>query len=478
MLRRMILCTVIAACTAGTSAVLAQGNPYSGEPGRSIPWNGNGMWEPYGGYPAMSTPYGSAPSPYSVDPPRRVPGGPPPIDAGLAPKHIYEYLPEGDLRGPLYETTEFERSIAGAIRNSWVRVDYLNWSLSDYDDQLLGSPYLNADATAPVNPLSGDTIFARNRDGTVRLDVAGDFPIVAQAQDLGRLLLDDRNGGRITFGMPTTSGSGTWEANVWSIEDYNGNFQVQPRAVGVVFDPVTGAPVSGVIVIPAIPLTVNGQRVDPLNSAFAPQILFDDFMAVSTNLELSGAEAIYRHRPVNHNAPLDIQFLAGFKYIRLAESINITGSDTLNVLNPTIIGQSSDYIFGPTVGASIEWSSKRLKFGIEERFTFGFDRHHNAVATFGLFPDNRDGSLFAEQGTGFTPVNQIAVYGAVNVTERLSLRVGYELLSMFGVNRAHENFVFDDSATINGPTRLRVDGDNRSTFNAHGFTISAELLLF
>jgi hypothetical protein len=465
MLRRLILLTVLAALHAGAVSARAQGNPYSGEPGRFEPWNGNGMWEPYGGYPAMSTPYGSSFSPYSEELPLRAPGTPIPPNVGVLPRHTQEYLPEGDIRGPFYSTGRIENLVGEAVRRSWVRLEYLNWSLSDYDDQVLGAPYANADVTDPVN--GPNVIPARDRDGTIRLDPAGTLFVVAQAQDLGRLLPDDRNGGRLSFGIPTRSGEGEFEANFWTMTDYKDSFYVQPRVAQGLF-----------LVLPAIPLTLNGQIIDPTVATNTPQILFDDFMAVATDMELNGTEFVYRHRPVRHESPVDVQFLGGFKYIHLQESIQITGNDNNQLVSPAILGQSNDQVFGPTVGAQIEWNSKWCTFGIEERFTFGFDRHQNQVATANLFQQNQVGVISRDAGTEFAPVNQVAAYGSFHLTDRLSVRVGYELLSIFGVSRAHENFVWDDSGTVNGPTQIGVDGENRSTFNAHGFTIAAELELF
>ena len=467
MLRRLILMTVTAAWLCALPTARAQDNPWSGEPGRYTPWQGNGMWPPYGGYPAMSTPYGSSPnSPYSAPPPLTVPNGPPPVNMGSrpAPQTVYEFLPEGDTRGPHWldaPEREFFRKVGESI---WFRAEYLNYSLSDPGSALLGSNYINADVR---NPLSAapNVIFARERDGTIRTDIGGQFLIVAQAHDLSPFDFNNRNGVRLTAGLPTQFGG--IEGSVWSMQKGNDSYSVAPQIQQGLY-----------YVIPAITLTHNGQLVDPFVDPIAPMILFDNAFGVRYSTELGGADFNFLTNAINPGAQVKIQLLAGGRFIRLAEDLSIAGADLRDQLNPQLLSTSRNYIFGPSIAARAEWESHGLLVGAQTRFTAAFNRHEDLVRTVDLFPDNPIAQQSTDAHTEFAPVLDLSVYAQLQVTRRLKVRVGYDLMALFQVSRPGNTIVWDDSGSVGGPILIKADSTNLDTFRASGLSVSGEITLY
>lgn len=467
MLRRLILMTVTAAWLCALPTARAQDNPWSGEPGRYMPWQGNGMWPPYGGYPAMSTPYGSSPnSPYSAPPPMGVPNGPPPahMGPGPTPQTVYEFLPQGDTRGPHWLDSPEREFLQKVGESIWFRAEYLNYSLSDPGSTLIGAPYAGADVRDPL-AAAPSVIFARERDGTVRTDIGGQFLIVAQAHDLSPFDFNNRNGVRLTAGLPTQFGA--IEGSVWSMQKGNDSFAVSPQIQDNLY-----------FVIPAITLTHNGQFVDPFVDPIVPMVLFDNGYGVRWATELGGADFNFLTNPLDPAAPIRLQLGVGGRFIRLAEDFSVAGSDLYNQLNPQILSSSRNYIFGPSIAARAEWEARGLLLGVQTRFTASFNRHNDLVRTVDLFPDNPNAYQTSEGHTEFSPVFDMSVYAQLQVTQRLKVRVGYDLMALFQISRPNNIVVWDDSGSVGGPILIKSDASSLDTFRASGLSVSGEITLY
>ncbi len=485
MLRRLILLTVVASCLGSLTPARAQDNPWSGEPGRFVPWDGNGAWEPWGGYPPMATPYGSAPSPYSAPPPALPPNAPLYNQGPYPhPQSIYEFQPPGDVRGPFFESSPGGQRLQAALQQTFVRIDYLNWNLTDPGERLVGAEWLNANArditrqpgnterfSASVIPL------ARNRDGTIRFVPDDPFPpttgpvpatVLPQAVDLSPFDLKNRNGMRFTVGVPVDNGS--LEFNIWGLQKVSESFRVEPD--------FTRLGTTNFYIYPAIPLTNNGQLVDPTLDAVAPMILFDDFMHVQFGTELYGADLNYFRKLIHEQDSMRLELMAGGRFIRLREDMFITGHDQQMQVSPQILAVSSNHIFGPSVGLRLELEKWIFKVGADTRVTAAFNRHNNLVRTADLFPQNRTPTQSDDDHTDFAPVHELQVYGQVKLTHRLKVRVGYNLLNMFRISRPQNNVIWDDSGIADGPVRIRMGENDLETFNASGLFVSGEWSLF
>lgn len=474
MRRWLILLFVTVGCFSSLSAARAQDNPWSGEPGRFVPWQGNGMWPPNGGYPAMSTPYGSRPGPYSENPPMVPPEGAI-VNQGQYPRPqtVYEFLPEGDVRGPGWENSPGGDRLRRTLEQTWFRVDYLNFDLTGPGERLVGAEWINANARDPIHGFGPQDVFtnsviplARERDGTVRNDIGGAVLLVPQAYDLSAFDLRHRQGVRLTTGIPLETG--TLEASIWSMAKQTESYRATPFFDELLIHQV----------IPAIPLTNNGQLVDPGLDPAAPMILFDDFMHVQFGTELYGADINYFRGAIRHNAPLRIEFAAGARFIRLHEELFITGQDLRNQIRPEILSASSNHIFGPSFGLRAEWEYGIVKLGADSRVTAAFNRNNNYVRTNQLFLQNQLPTKSDDDHTDFSPVHELQVYAQVKLTHRCKLRVGYNLLTLFEVARPQNQIIWDDSGIVDGPVRIRAGASQLETFNASGLFVSGEVSLY
>lgn len=470
MLRRLMLLTVTMACLAGGSTVCAQENPWSGEPGRFLPQGGNGMWSPYGGYPAMSTPYGSVPSPWSPPPPRMISQGAAlPGHAAQPPaKHVYEYLPEGDTRGPFFTLSPEGRRLQRAMEGMYFRVDYLNYKLTDPGEALLGTNYATVDIRNPLadpTVFTASPVFARERDGTVRTDPGGAFVLVPQAHDLSPFELDHRNGIRLTLGFPVEVG--TVEGNLWAMQSETDSFRVDPQIRQGLF-----------LVLPAIPLLNNGRVPDPLTDPVVPMILFDDGYHIQFGTDLAGGEVNYLRSLLWTETPVRFEILAGARYTRLYEELFVVGRDDNQQVDPQILATSRNQLFGPSVGLRLEWEREWFKLGAETKFTAGFNRHEDLVRVNDLFQFNRTPIQSTDAHTEFSPVHESMFYAQIKLTHRLKFRIGYNILSLYNVSRPQNAVVWNDSGIIDGPILISADSTNLESFHARGITISGEWSLY
>ncbi|MFV0442461.1 MAG: BBP7 family outer membrane beta-barrel protein [Planctomycetaceae bacterium] len=473
MLRWLLTLIVAAGCLGSQTVVRAQDNPWSGEPGRFIPWEGNGAWAPYGGYPPMSTPYGSQYSPYSASPPVTPPNAPAVAEIpGPRPQQVYEFQPRGDLRGPLFEDSPGQDRLRSSLQQSWFRVDYLNWDLKDPGESLVGADWINANARDPLHGFgSSDSLtsvipLARERDGTVRQDLGGAFLIAGQAHDLSPFDFRHRNGIRLNFGFPTEAGN--IEANIWGLKKNTDHYRIEPY-----FDNF-----GTFLVIPAIPLTNNGRLVNPTLDASAPMILFDEYMHVQYGQEMYGAEVNYFRKTLRDNDHLHVDLMGGGRFIRLREDMLVVGSDLRNQLNPEILSTSINHLFGPSIGLRAEMEFGIVKLGADTRLTAGFNRHNNTVRTKDLFLQNPNPTNSSDDHTEFAPIHDLKLYAQVQLTHHIKLRAGYDLLNIFQVSRPQNSVVWDDSGVVDGPINIRADATNLESFRASGFFVGGEISFY
>lgn len=227
-----------------------------------------------------------------------------PLPAGPG-RTIYEELP--DDTGWLYEDTPLERALKETFRHATFRVDYLNWSVSEPGNNLIGSDTailgLNAlspnslnDALYPSDPTE-PYVFQPYRDPLTAFQISNPATVnqslIAVVQpSLKDVRVDSNNGIRATFGLPVLN-AGTFEASIFTLQtstspiirnpvsqydiyDSNGN-----GIFGEIFTPLTvgefdrnGNGLSDDVVNDfeafAIPILINGQVPQPLLNPSTP----------------------------------------------------------------------------------------------------------------------------------------------------------------------------------------------------------------
>jgi hypothetical protein len=365
---------------------------------------------------------------------------------------IEQLLPN---QGVMYDTdSRFALDLRETFARSWIRADYLLWSLKGPGRTPLGAPLsadaaIDADGTFPAI----DSLGARIETRAFRPDL--------ESAGLSRL-----NGIRGAFGIPTRVGS--LEAEAWNIQQATRTITHDPFVDTSLQPPVT--------IIPAVPLLRAGVPSDQR------MILFSEDYRARLQTNLFGAEGNWVLNPISPNAPVEISPLVGLRYVRLTESLSIAGTDIpdpLNdpdtVLDHRIDSRSRNNVYGPQLGVRAVTEMGRFTFGAETKVIFGINSTRNQVATEQIFTPDEDPRLEVEGENRFAPMFDLSLYSKIQVTERFSLRVAYELLYAGGFTRAFDNIRYDSAPSITDPPRIGLDVKGRN-FYAHGLTIGGELL--
>ena len=142
----------------------------------------------------------------------------------------------------------------------------------------------------------------------------------------------------------------------------------------------------------------------------------------------------------------------------------------------TIYSKTENRVFGPSIGARTEFKHSRFTIGAEPKFTFGFNRNNNQVATEQLFQPSDPRIVTVDKNNEFSPTFQVSVYAKVNVNEHFRCFVGYDYLFVGQISRAFNIIDYNEDRTAANPavgTRVR---DDNSKFSADGITAGIELI--
>ena len=368
----------------------------------------------------------------------------PPVSGGVNPT-IYELLPPD--RGPFYDgDSMLDQSIRDTFARAWIRLEYLNWSMSDPGGKLLGAPLATLDARQGV-PAVGR---GRARPNTIT------FVPTMSGADFG-----DMNGLRGSFGIPTRVGS--IEANVWALEQADWRLQIDPRV-----DAATGT-----VIIPAVSLLNNGMPADDR------LVMFDTSYRAAFRSDVMGTEGNFVFSPITPNAPIVFQPIAGIRYMRVFEELQISGSDEVTMTNPRIRSRSQNNLFGPQVGFRAEVQHERFTLGVEPKFTFGFNRHSDQVLAEEIFEaTDADGNILrtvtGDDDSDFAPMFNLSVYARVHLTQHLSVFVGYEAIVASEVSRPYSNIIYND-AGVGNPPGIVYRQEDRQDLIIQGLFVGGEL---
>lgn len=227
-----------------------------------------------------------------------------PLPAGPG-RTVYEQFP--DDRGWLYEDSPLERALKETFRHAYFRVDYLNWSVSDPGNNLIGSdtailglddlsPNSLNDALYPSDPLE-PYVFQPFRDPLTAFQISDpgtlNSSLIAVVQpSLQDVRIDSNNGIRGTFGVPVLN-FGTFEASIFALQNSNSPIIRNPvqqidiydsngnGIFGETFTPLTVGEFDrdgdglSTDAVPdfqafAIPILINGQVPQPLLNPAVP----------------------------------------------------------------------------------------------------------------------------------------------------------------------------------------------------------------
>ena len=407
---------------------------------------GNTSWAQYGtGYPPPA--YGPPVGDYShVGMP---PGGPP---SYVNPQGIQfsdsngiaiGQLPED--RGWGYQDTAADRLLKDVVRDSWIRIEYLNWTFERPGDTLLGAPVQNIDN--PRNPF----------------DVFAGGVLIGQARvpDTNDIRLTNVNGIRGTLGIPTTMGD--FEANFFGFEN--------AKHLSVADDlPSPSPPDLGNFV--ATSTLVNGAVGDNL-------FLYDSSFQTDWQTRIWGTEANFIINPDMEGEGLHIRPMGGFRYINIRENMNqvgvFDGFGTIAPLTSTIESRTDNNIYGPQIGIRTELVHRWFTLAVEPKLMLGMNTYQDSVKTVSLrsFADPTVETTASD--TDIAAGAELGLNARIRLSDNVNLTVGYNLLWFGNMQRPHEIIRYNDNGPLPNPPDV-VTNPNRGDIVLQGLSVGGEIL--
>ena len=396
------------------------------------------------------------------------PGGYPPPQSMRGhgpPQGGYPELYQPQVGGRYLQSwEENEQSLDLAIREtvaqSWLRVDYMHYSIQGLGNRILGAPLLPTPTNLHPDPrvpfLSNDLI-----PGAPRQQQAG-FLINAQVSDTNLIRFDNMNGIRGTIGIPLRTG--TFEANAWALHSDQTGFFVPPT-----IDRVTNEP----SIIPAVTLRQAGLLSN------TTMLLFSGGLNVQSQVGMRSTEFNWISNPLTPNVPLKMQSVVGMRYIRYMDRMVLSGHDENTVgsgspaTDHVISSKALNDVFGPHFGFRSELEMDRLTLGLEPKIMLGIDRQENRLHTEQLvFPAEAPRDVRGHN-THISPVLDLTAYTRFRLTDGFSVFASYNLLTFASVSRADRNIFYDSPVNPSDTPTLRLQSSN-SRMAVYGWTVGGE----
>jgi hypothetical protein len=346
-----------------------------------------------------------------------------------------------------------DRPLGRVIRNtfarSWVRLEYLNWSMDKPGNQLLGVQFDPATGVEDV------------RDPFPVFDAEANFLGFAHVNDLSTITFEDNHGIRGTFGKETSWGE--FQANVWGLES---------AGQSVIDDRI---PEIGVFA----GTTTNTMGV-PGNNVF----LWDESFRANYSTGLWGAEAKFMFDRGVWPEGFSLRPLVGFQFIELNDQLTQIGQFNAGGTQITRTGyidnSVQNNIFGPTLGFHVKGEIGRFSAGFEPKVALAVSSVRGRVSTFQVrsFSDG----LVQDRHTHWqlAPVLQSNIYLRWRMNEYLTLFGSWDALYLTRVVRSGDSIHYNDNASLADPNPPAAFA-YRKIMNGmflEGFTVGGELMLW
>jgi hypothetical protein len=369
-------------------------------------------------------------------------GWPTPITANYSQPSPYYREAHDDLSGDNgwdYGSSPFDAFLLGAVRGAFLRLEYLNWSYKQPGNQALGSGIAGIPEPREAFPV------------TVASQLAG----IGRVSTIDAVDLDHRNGIRGTIGLPLPAGRGGFEASIFWMQDIS-ELTNEREIAG---NPI-GGPAAGTNDVARFIVTSTFTNGVPGTNLF----IYDQSFGTKFSSDLWGAEFNWVSDPYASGPGLQIRPLIGFRYLEIQEQLVQTGSfnqqGILSVpLVSVITSQSDNRTYAPQVGLRMEFVHPRFALGVEPKIGIGLNEVQNRVVTERLRSQADPTVTSTDQGDMISAVGEIALYGKLTVTEKLTVNFGYSFLFIDNVSRAHNSIFYND----NGPLADAAIVARRST---------------
>ncbi len=326
-----------------------------------------------------------------------------------------------------------ERLLTNVAQRSWVRFEYLHWTLARPGSLPIGAP-----VTGVTDP---QTVFD-NLNGGVS---AG----VGVTPELGNFALDDTSGIRGTWGLDLANAE--FELEFFGTEQNTDGIAFSNlslgRDVGLESQGTTARPNS------VTPLLNNG-AVSSADSA--NYLIYDDSFSAELTSQMWGAEAMLLSKTYIPGDAMQFQWLGGFRYLSYDEEYSHTGVFNNGGLSATNVvsrigAQTSNNMYGPEVGARASLKTKWISLSATPRVAFTLN-DYSAETFSGPLAGTADGfsSRLSGSDIEFTPIVQLSLTGEIHVSPNFSIFGGYDFMWIYRMTRPFDNIVYNSVEATGG----------------------------
>ena len=368
---------------------------------------------------------------------------------------IHERMLSRD-RGWGYEDTNLDRVLRSLARNSWIRLEYMNFDASRPGSHLLGAdnPMVNNERM-PFTVTSGG------------VDIG-----VATVPALDSIQLKNVNGMRGTLGVMLKGGG--LELNVWGLKENDASFSV-PDLGAQDFGPSPGGNLPPDPVFAATSTLVNGQ---PGNNNF----LYDHSFGARYVQDVWGTGINYIADDSNVGEGLKLMPILGFRYLEVTEGLfqvgvfnggfdgvvdfgedlnsngvldfgeDINNDGLLDLgLVSVINSRVNNEIYAPQIGMRLQLQHRWFTVGFEPKLALGVNRYEMEVETNRLrsFGDPR--TRETRRSARFAQVADFRFFLKLFPSEDLQFFIAYDITVAGGVSRAHDNIYYNDNGQSEPP---------------------------
>lgn len=350
-----------------------------------------------------------------------------------------------------------EQFLGAVAQRSWVRFEYLHWTLSRPGSQPIGAPVLNETPDQQVfnNLIGGISAGIGFTPGT------------------GNLALDDSSGVRGTWGVDLQNAD--FELQFFGTIDNTDGFSFNNIAAGR----DAGLESEGTSTRPNIvtPLLTNGAAVD---ASAANYLIFDDSYSATLKSQIWGAEASFLSKPYYAGSGVDWQWLGGFRYLAHEEEFSHQGtfSNGGTIVAPEVTrigGSTMNNMYGPELGARASVKNKLFSFSATPRVAFTLN-DYTAQTFSGPIAGAATTSFASDGDIDFTPIVQLSFTGEIHVTPNFSIFGGYDFMWIYRMTRPFDNIVYNSTDGVAGAFAPSIEHEtDLESFYTRGFSIGCAL---
>lgn len=342
------------------------------------------------------------------------------------------------------------------VNNSWMRVEYLLWKAPP-GNQLLGGQL----------PSGNDPrmLFVRN-------DALGDPTLSGKEADLDTIGSQGTNGIRGTFGVDFVSG--TIETSFFGTETDSSSVSYgPPDLMGSAF----GQPDMITMLV-----TVDGQVTGQGRN-------FNQSFAVDYRTQAWGVESNYVinterlfFRSYSGAGGLQIRPLVGFRYLKIGEGMDITGSfeelttvPTIPFFTTTINTSTNNKLYVPQAGIRMEFVHPLFTISAEPKVGFGVNNYRGSVTTNQFLGATDPTHVTSISDARFSPTFEFGINARLHLTEWFTFNVGYNFLWANHIARPGTiNYYNISSANTTDGVSIQAQ-NSLDSYKLHGLVLGGEI---